>query len=103
MVSKSRILGNNPSMTYVSSKYTKSKMPVRPEFSMTSSVRRKTNIAKHKEKILGVINQLNEEELEQVSELLKQSDAGAEDNEAKVDELEEEYAAAILRDAEEGK
>jgi negative regulator of genetic competence, sporulation and motility len=60
---------------------------------MTSSVRRNTNIAKHKEKILGVINQLNEEELEQVSELLKKSEAGAEDNEDKVDELlEEEYA-----------
>lgn len=41
---------------------------------------------------------MSEEELEQVSEMLKQSEAGPED--IAKENLEEEYAAAILKDAE---
>jgi histidyl-tRNA synthetase len=66
---------------------------------MASSTKRRTNIAKHKEQILNVINKLSEEELEQVSDMLKQSDANAEEEKTK-EELEDEYAAAIMRDAE---
>ena len=54
----------------------------------------------HKTQILNVINKLSEEELEAVSELLKQSEAG-QDDEQKTEDLEEDYAAAIIRDAEE--
>jgi hypothetical protein len=88
-------------MTYVSSKWTKSKkLPTKFAPSMTSSVRHRTNIARHKDQILNVINKLSEEELEQVSEMLKQSEAG---EDPLNDDLEDEYAAAVMRDAEEMK